>query len=101
MQSNYCLDAIAPSADSYVFETGEVQQLLNLGGTIPIVYQQETYNIPVKVCRCYNQHGDLTPLSSAGVAAAGLPRHPALLLHPAHQGHGALGVPLPRPLRSV
>ena len=42
-----------------------------------------------------------TPLSSAGVAAKGLPRHPALLLHPAHQGHGALGVPLPRPLRSV
>ena len=33
-----------------MFETGEVQQLLNLGGTIPIVYQQETYNIPVKVC---------------------------------------------------
>ena len=50
MQSNYCLVAAAPSADSYVFETGEVQQLLNLGGTIPIVYQQETYNIPVKVC---------------------------------------------------
>ena len=52
MQSNYCLVSTAPSADSYVFETGEVQQLLNLGGTIPIVYQQETYNIPVKVRRC-------------------------------------------------
>ena len=43
-----------------MFETGEVQQLLNLGGTIPIVYQQETYNIPVKVCTCHSQHGDHT-----------------------------------------
>ena len=40
---------LAPSAETYVFETGEVHQLLNLGGTIPIVYKQETYNIPIKV----------------------------------------------------
>ena len=39
----------APNAETYVFETGEVQQLLNIGGTIPIVYNQETYNIPIKV----------------------------------------------------
>ena len=32
-----------------MFETGEVQQLLNIGGTIPIVYKEETYNIPIKV----------------------------------------------------
>ena len=43
-----------------MFETGEVQQLLNLGGTIPIVYQQETYNIPIKV-RTHNYHCDHTP----------------------------------------
>ena len=61
MQSNYCLVSTAPSADSYVFETGEVQQLLNLGGTIPIVYQQETYNIPVKVCT-HNQHWPHSPV---------------------------------------
>ena len=40
---------VAPSAETFVFQTGEVQQLLNLGGTIPIVYNQETYNIPIKV----------------------------------------------------
>ena len=32
---------LAPSAETYVFETGEVQQLLNLGGTIPIKYKEE------------------------------------------------------------
>jgi ESCRT-I complex subunit TSG101 len=40
---------LAPSAETYVFETGEVQQLLNLGGTIPIKYKEENYNIPVKI----------------------------------------------------
>jgi len=40
---------LAPSAETYVFETGEVQQLLNLGGTIPIKYNEENYNIPVKI----------------------------------------------------
>ena len=40
---------LAPSAETYVFETGEVQQLLNLSGTIPIKYKEENYNIPVKI----------------------------------------------------
>ena len=40
---------LAPSAETYVFETGEVEQLVNLGGTVPIIYKERTYNIPIKV----------------------------------------------------
>jgi ESCRT-I complex subunit TSG101 len=41
--------SLAPSAETYVFETGEMAQLLNLGGTIPILYRDQNYNIPIKI----------------------------------------------------
>ena len=61
-----------------MFETGEVQQLLNLGGTIPIVYQQETYNIPVKVRRCI-EPTLATPWSTAPLATLSCPMQVWLL----------------------
>jgi len=41
--------SLAPSAETYVFETGEMAQLLNLGGTVPIMYREQNYNIPIKI----------------------------------------------------
>ena len=41
--------SLAPSAETYVFETGEMAQLLNLGGTVPIMYKEKNYNIPIKI----------------------------------------------------
>ena len=32
----------------YVLQTGEELELLNLAGTLPILYQEQTYNIPIK-----------------------------------------------------
>ena len=40
---------MAPSAETYVFDSGEMAQLLNLGGTIPIMYRDQNYNIPIKI----------------------------------------------------
>ena len=41
--------SLAPSAETYVFDSGEMAQLLNLGGTIPIMYKEQNYNIPIKI----------------------------------------------------
>ena len=41
--------SLAPSAETYVFDSGEMAQLLNLGGTIPIMYRDQNYNIPIKI----------------------------------------------------
>jgi len=41
--------ALSPSVESYVFQTGQVTQLLNVAGTIPIQYKEKTYHIPLKV----------------------------------------------------
>lgn len=40
---------LAPTAETYVLQTGEELELLNLAGTLPILYQEQTYNIPIKV----------------------------------------------------
>ena len=99
MQSNYCLVASAQRGQLRVRDRG--------GAAAAQPGRHHPHRVPAGDIQHprqglhTHQHGDHTPLSSAGVAATGLPRHPALLLHPAHQGHGALGVPLPRPLRSV
>ena len=45
-----CYDRmVAPNAEPYVFDTGDIKQLINLGGTIPILHKQQTLNISVKV----------------------------------------------------
>merc|ERR1711962_1188404 len=41
--------SLAPCAETYVFDSGEMAQLLNLGGTIPIMYKEQNYNIPIKI----------------------------------------------------
>ena len=38
---------LAPQHDTFVFDDGEEKPLLNVNGTIPIVYRGNTYNIPV------------------------------------------------------
>ncbi|KAG0234835.1 hypothetical protein BGX31_004451 [Mortierella sp. GBA43] len=38
---------LIPKAESYAHDNGRIQYLLSLVGTIPIVYQSATYNIPV------------------------------------------------------
>lgn len=45
-----CYDLmVAPNTEPYVFDTGDMKQLINLGGTIPILHKQQTLNISVKV----------------------------------------------------
>ena len=47
-----CYDLmVAPNAEPYVFDTGDMKQLINLGGTIPILHKHQTLNISVKVTR--------------------------------------------------
>ena len=38
---------LQPKLDTFVFDTGDERPLINLNGTIPIVYRNNTYNIPV------------------------------------------------------
>jgi len=38
---------LSPQFEKFVFDNGEVAQLLNLNGTIPVEYKGATYNIPV------------------------------------------------------
>lgn len=38
---------LSPQFEKFVFDNGEVAQLLNLNGTIPVDYKGATYNIPV------------------------------------------------------
>ena len=38
---------LTPQFEKFVFDTGEVTQMLNLTGTIPVEYKGATYNIPV------------------------------------------------------
>lgn len=38
---------LAPQHDTFVFDNGEEMPLLNVNGTIPIVYKGNTYNIPI------------------------------------------------------
>ena len=42
---------LAPNTEPYVFDTGDVKQLINLEGTIPIIHKHQTLNISVKVTR--------------------------------------------------
>ena len=47
-----CYDLmLAPNTEPYVFDTGDVKQLINLEGTIPILHKHQTLNISVKVTR--------------------------------------------------
>ena len=47
---------LAPNAEPYVFDTGDVKQLINLEGTIPILDRQQTLNISVKVTSDIDLH---------------------------------------------
>jgi len=38
---------LTPQFDKFVFDNGDVAQMLNLNGTIPVDYKGATYNIPV------------------------------------------------------
>ena len=38
---------LSPQFEKFVFDNGDVAQLLNLNGTIPVDYKGSTYNIPV------------------------------------------------------
>lgn len=38
---------LSPQFEKFVFDNGDVAQLLNLNGTIPVDYKGNTYNIPV------------------------------------------------------
>ncbi len=38
---------LSPQFEKFVFDNGEVADLLNLNGTIPVEYKGQTYNIPV------------------------------------------------------
>ncbi len=45
---------LQPKLDTFVFDSGDERTLLNLNGTIPIIYRSNTYNIPV----CFWLHPD-------------------------------------------
>uniref|UniRef100_A0A667XEN2 UEV domain-containing protein n=1 Tax=Myripristis murdjan TaxID=586833 RepID=A0A667XEN2_9TELE len=38
---------LEPIMDKYVFNDGSVKKLMSLSGTIPVLYNDKTYNIPV------------------------------------------------------
>ena len=38
---------LSPQFEKFVFDNGDVAQLLNLNGTIPVDYKGSSYNIPV------------------------------------------------------
>ena len=38
---------LQPKLDTFIFDTGEERTLVNVNGTIPILYRSATYNIPV------------------------------------------------------
>ena len=38
---------LTPQFEKFVFDNGDVTQMLNLTGTIPVEYKGATYNIPV------------------------------------------------------
>jgi len=38
---------LSPQFENFVFDNGDIAQLLNLNGTIPVEYKGATYNIPV------------------------------------------------------
>ena len=40
---------LAPSSERYVFETGQIEELVNIAGTIPVRYRDERYNIPIRI----------------------------------------------------
>ena len=87
---------LAPNAEPYVFETGDVKQLINLGGTIPILHKHQTLHISVKVTRHWPNCHIVIPCWP-GLAGAGLPRVATFLLHYSHQGHRTFRLTLPQP----
>jgi len=40
---------LAPSSERYVFQTGQIEELVNIAGTIPVRYREERYNIPIRI----------------------------------------------------
>ncbi|XP_023321816.1 tumor susceptibility gene 101 protein [Eurytemora carolleeae] len=58
LRSYKCL---APGIETYVFQDGDSMVLLNLGGTIPVLYKDEIYNIPVRIW-ILREYPNLPPL---------------------------------------
>ncbi|XP_054887699.1 tumor susceptibility gene 101 protein [Poeciliopsis prolifica] len=47
--SMYYFKNLVPKMDEYVYKDGTTKSLMNLTGTLPVVYSGETYNIPICV----------------------------------------------------
>ncbi|XP_077298549.1 tumor susceptibility gene 101 [Arctopsyche grandis] len=56
-----CWKSLSASTDKFIFNDGSCKDLINLEGTIPVIYKSVTYNIPVCIW-LMDTHPDNAPL---------------------------------------